>query len=94
MQILSLVKAQTSCCECLVAREYYSGRLERLWLDSVAKPVCPIPMGENSLYVAYYTAEMGCHLTLDFFLTASSIYSATSMFTNGLRYTSKGLLGA
>ena len=53
----------------MVAREYYSGQLQRLWLDGVAKPVCPIPMGENSLYVAYYaSAEMNCHLVLDWSL--------------------------
>ena len=56
----------TPAVRCLVAREYYSGRLVRLWLDGVAKPVCPLPMGENSFYAAYYaSAEMGCHLTLD-----------------------------
>ena len=50
---------------CLVARDYYSGRLERFWLDGVAKLTCPLPMGENSLYIAYYaSAEMNCHLSL------------------------------
>ena len=51
---------------CMVAREYYSGQLQRLWLDGVAKPVCPFSFVENSLYVAYYaSAEMNCHLVLD-----------------------------
>ena len=54
---------------CLVAREYYSGQLERLWLDGVAKPVCPFSLRENNLYVAYYaSAEMNCHLVLDWSL--------------------------
>ncbi len=53
----------------MVAREYYSGQLQRLWLDGIAKPVCPFPLGENNLYVAYYaSAEMGCHLALDWSL--------------------------
>ena len=53
----------------MVAREYYSGQLQRLWLDGVAKPVCPFSLGENNLYVAYYaSAEMNCHLVLDWSL--------------------------
>ena len=44
----------------MVAREYYSRQLQRLWLDGVAKPVRPFSLGENNLYVAYYaSAEMG-----------------------------------
>ena len=50
----------------MVAREYYRGQLQRLWLNGVAKPVCPFSLVENSLYVAYYaSAEMNCHLVLD-----------------------------
>ncbi len=37
----------------MLAREYYSKQLLRLWLDDVDKSRCPLPMGENSLYVAY-----------------------------------------
>ena len=70
----------------------------RLWLDGVAKPVCPLPLGENSLYVAYYaSAEMGCHLALDWDLP----YSLLDLFcefrcqTNGLALPAgNGLLGA
>ena len=72
---------------CLVAREYYSGQLERLWLDGVAKPVCPIPMRENSLYVAYYaSAEMNCHLVLDWSLPnyLLDLFSEFHCQTNGV----------
>ena len=50
----------------MVARECYSGQLQRLWLDGVAKPVCPFSLGENNLYVAYYAsaAVSYTHLTL------------------------------
>ena len=83
---------------CLVAREYYSGRLVRLWLDGVAKPVCPLPMGENSLYVAYYaSAEMGCHLTLDWSFPNCllDLFCELRCQTNGLQLPVKNdLLGA
>ena len=83
---------------CLVAREYYSGRLERLWLDVVDKPVCPLPMGENSLYVAYYaSAEMGCHLALDWDLPQSllDLLCEFRCQTNGVALPAgKGLIGA
>ncbi len=83
---------------CLVAREYYSGQLQRLWLDGVDEPVCPIPMGENSLYVAYYaSAEMGCHLALDWDLPnfILDLFSEFRCQTNGLPLPAgNGLLGA
>ena len=83
---------------CLVAREYYSGRLERLWLDGVAKLTCPLPMGENSLYIAYYaSAEMGCHLALDWDLPnfILDLFCEFSCQTNGLALPAgNGLLGA
>ena len=83
---------------CLVAREYYSGRLERLWLDGVAKPACPLPLGENSLYIAYYaSAEMGCHLALDWDLPNSllDLFCEFRCQTNGFSlHAGNGLLGA
>ena len=72
--------------------------MQRLRLDGVAKPACPFPLGENSLYIAYYaSAEMGCHLALDWDLP----YSLLDLFcefrcqTNGLALPAgNGLLGA
>jgi DNA polymerase-1 len=82
----------------MVAREYYSGQLQRLWLDVVDKPVCPIPMGENSLYVAYYaSAEMGCHLALDWTLPDHllDLFCEFRCLTNGVALPAgKGLIGA
>ena len=82
----------------MVAREYYSGQLQRLWLDGIDKPACPLPMGENSLYVAYYaSAEMNCHLALDwplpkYLLDLSCEFRCQ---TNGLSLPAgKGLIGA
>ena len=82
----------------MVAREYYSGQLQRLWLDVVDKSVCPLPMGENSLYVAYYaSAEMGCHLALDWtppdYLL--DLFCEFRCQTNGVALPAgKGLIGA
>ena len=71
----------------MVAREYYSGQLQRLWLDGVAKPVCPFSLGENNLYVAYYaSAEMNCHLVLDWSLPdyLLDLFSEFRCQTNGV----------
>ena len=73
----------------MVAREYYSGQLQRLWLDGIAKPVCPFPLGENNLYVAYYaSAEMGCHLALDWTLPdyPLDLFCEFRCQTNGLAF--------
>ena len=82
----------------MVAREYYSGQLQRLWLDGVAKPVCPFSLGENSLYVAYYaSAEMGCHLALDWTLPDNllDLFCEFRSHHNGLSLPAgQGLIGA
>ena len=82
----------------MVAREYYSGQLQRLWLDGVAKPVCPFSLGENNLYVAYYaSAEMSCHLALDWNLPDNllDLFCEFRCQNNGLSLPVKNnLLGA
>ncbi len=52
---------------CMVAVEYRSGRLIRLWTDELrARSKPPFPIGPNSLFVAYYaSAELLCFLALD-----------------------------
>jgi hypothetical protein len=52
---------------CLVAREYHTGRLVRLWLDGeAAPPGPPFTIDRDALFVAYFaSAEMGCFLLLD-----------------------------
>ena len=51
---------------CMVAREFRSGRLIRLWSNELADlrdP--PFPMGPDSLFVAYYaSAEFSCFLQM------------------------------
>ena len=82
----------------MVARDYYSGELMRLWLEGVDKPTCPLPMGENSLYVAYYaTAEMNCHLVLGWPFPKNLLDLSCEFRcqTNGLSLPAgKGLIGA
>jgi hypothetical protein len=49
---------------CLVAKEYYSARLLRVWADALGS-TRPFDVGPDSLFVAYYaSAELGCFLTL------------------------------
>jgi DNA polymerase I len=49
---------------CLVAKEYHSGRLLRLWADALGSTP-PFDVGPDSLFVAYFaSAELGCFLTL------------------------------
>ena len=48
---------------CMVAREYRTGRLLRLWQNELSEP--PFSLGPDALFVAYYSsAESGCHLSL------------------------------
>jgi hypothetical protein len=51
---------------CLVAREYYTGRTIRLWLDGESVPPRPpFPVDADVLIVAFFaSAEMGCFLAL------------------------------
>ena len=49
----------------MVAREYHTGKLLRLWADELG-PEPPFDIGAGSLFVAYYvSAEMGCFLSLN-----------------------------
>jgi hypothetical protein len=50
---------------CLVAREYRSGRIIRMW-ETEFGPEPPYRADERVLIVAFYaSAEMGCHLALN-----------------------------
>src|SRR5262249_35647397 len=67
-----LVACEFTSCEgcrpvplCVVAREYRTGRLVRVWLGDGAPAVPPYPTGPDVLFVAYYaSAELGSHLAL------------------------------
>ncbi|WP_397533886.1 DNA polymerase [Roseateles sp.] len=83
---------------CLVAHEVNSGREIRLWEDELKTGPCPYPTDPDSLVVAYYaSAEMGCHLALDWPLPANvlDLYAEFRVETNGKTLpVSNGLLGA
>ena len=57
---------------CLVAREYHTSRLVRIWFDG--EPILPHPpfaTGPDVLFVAFFaSAEMGCFLALGWPLPA------------------------
>jgi hypothetical protein len=84
---------------CLVAREYRSGRLLRLWRDeltALTKP--PYPIDPGAVFVAYYaSAEFGCHLALNWPLPSRilDLYAESRCLTSGLTVPcGHGLLGA
>ncbi len=84
---------------CLVAREYRSGRLLRLWRDELlALDAAPYPTDPRTLFVAYYnSAELGCHLALGWPLPVRSLdlYAEFRCQTSGLpTVCGNGLLGA
>jgi DNA polymerase-1 len=84
---------------CLVAHEMCSGRTIKLFQDSLlcrADP--PYSVASDSLFVAYYaSAELGCHLALDWPLPTSvlDLYVEFRCLTNGTDLPAgNGLLGA
>ncbi len=83
---------------CMVFREALSGRLSRYWLSGHQSSPCPIPLGSDCLYVAYYaTAELKCHLSLGWGLPTNvmDLYVEFRCLKNGLPLPAgKGLLGA
>lgn len=83
---------------CMVAHEMYSGKTIRLWEDDLINAPCPYSTSSNALFVAYYaSAEMGCHLALDWPIPANvvDLYAEFRVETNGKHLAfGKGLLGA
>lgn len=83
---------------CLVAREYRSGKLLRVWLDDASPLPCPIPTGPDVLFVAYYaSAEIGCYLAMGWPLPCRvvDLYAEFRNLTNGKPTPcGAGLLGA
>ena len=84
---------------CLVAREYRSGQIIRLWADELAalqNP--PFSTGPDTLFVAYYaSAELGCFLALDWPAPVRilDLFAEFRCLTNGLPVPcGSGLLGA
>ena len=84
---------------CLVAREFRSGRVVRLWRDDLLSLTTPpYRLGADSLFVAYYaSAELGCHLALGWPMPARilDLFAEFRCLTSGLRTPcGAGLLGA
>jgi DNA polymerase I len=84
---------------CLVARELVSGRTTRMFQwDLQARKIPPYPTGRDVLFVAYYaSAEIGCHLALNWPLPANvlDLYTEFRNLTNGRDVPSgNGLIGA
>ena len=68
---------------CMVAYELNSKTLKRIWLQEIGSQKPPFNLGKDTLYVAYYaSAEMGCHLSLNWPLPENCwISSSNSGFT-------------
>jgi hypothetical protein len=73
---------------CLVARELKSNRLLTIWQDELHRlRVPPYPIDGHSLFVAYHaSAEIGCHLALDWPAPARilDLFTEFRVLTNGL----------
>src|SRR6516225_2821279 len=82
---------------CMVAKEFRSGRLIRLWADELGS-ASPIDVGQDALFVAYYaTAELGCFLSLGWSMPARilDLFTEFRNLTNGtFSLTGNSLLGA
>lgn len=87
---------------CLVARELFTGRLIRVWLDDDdslrGNAGLPFDLGPDVLYVAFYaSAEMGCHLAMGWLMPERllDLYCEFRNLTNGCSLPcGRGLLGA
>ncbi len=79
---------------CLVAREYFSNRLVRLFADELQdRP--PFPTDDNTLFVAYFaSAEIGCFLALGWELPRRilDLWTEQRVRTNGRPGVKRGLL--
>ena len=84
---------------CMVAREYRTGRTLRLWGDELrARREPPVPVGPDSLLVAYYaSAELSCYLALGWPLPVRvlDLYAEFRCMTTGRKVPcGRSLLGA
>jgi len=84
---------------CLVAQEFHTGRVIKLWANELDKwDMPPYAIDPDSVLVAYFaTAEMSCHLALGWQLPSNllDLYVEFKNVTNGLDLpTGRSLLGA
>jgi hypothetical protein len=83
---------------CVVARELWTGRLDRAWLADTHPSHPPYATDADALFVAYYaSAELSCHLALNWPVPARilDLYAEFSTYTAGLPVPcGRSLLGA
>lgn len=83
---------------CAVMKELRTGDVESVWFHDQATPSPPIFCSDDVLYIAYYaSAEIGCHLKLDWPVPANIIdlFIEFRNNTNGKpTYNGNGLVGA
>lgn len=71
---------------CMVAREFRSGRIVRLWQHELSEP--PFAFGPETLFIGYYSsAEWNCHLALGWPLPTRilDLYVEFRNLTSGLQ---------
>ncbi|HIA04034.1 MAG TPA: DNA polymerase I [Myxococcales bacterium] len=72
---------------CLVTMELFSRKVSRIGADQlIVGSVSPFEMGQKQLFVAYYaSAELGCHLALDWPLPENvlDLFTEYRVHTNG-----------
>ncbi len=81
---------------CMVGREYFSGRIEKLWFEGSdpAYPALPFSTGLDTLVVAYYaSAEIGCFIAQEweppvYLLDLFTEHRCLTNATERLRYNS------
>jgi hypothetical protein len=73
---------------CMVAREFRTGRTQRLWADALEVELCsPFDVGDGALFVAYYaSAELGCFKALGWTMPTRilDLFAEFRCLTNGL----------
>jgi hypothetical protein len=84
---------------CMVAKEFRTGRIIRLWSDQLRNsPEPPFLCDSNSLIVAYFaSAELGCFLALNWPIPSRilDLYAEFKCFTSGVPTPNgSGLIGA
>jgi hypothetical protein len=81
---------------CLVAREFFTGRIIQTWNPSGSLP--PYGIGSRDLFISYYaTAELGCHIALNWPMPVRivDLYAEFRRLTCGIEVPNGyGLLGA
>jgi DNA polymerase-1 len=80
---------ETSWVVCMVAREFHSGRVIRMWRDELVNlRRAPFDVGPDAVVVAYYaSAEIGCFLALGWPLPINllDLFAEHRCATNGLK---------